>query len=118
MAISPVRRGSRNSGKSLPLRKPRDLHTDCPGAHLLSPGPVCVAPGYPLGIAFARASATELRDIQRHEALGNEPEPASKRVPDVSGKRARKAAVSEKLSLVIVDLLAHRSGRQTEPLCI
>jgi hypothetical protein len=40
---------------------------------------------------------------------------ASKWVSDVSDKSARKAAVSDRLSLVLVDLLGHGSSRQTEP---
>jgi hypothetical protein len=72
MAFSAVRRGSRKSGKYVPLAQLRDPDIHRPGTRLPRPGTVSIAVVHPLRAALVGARAAQLVDVQRHQAISNE----------------------------------------------
>lgn len=61
-------------GKAAALAQLRDLEIHPSGARLPCPGPISVAMVHPIGAALVRPGPTELVDVQRHEAVSDEPE--------------------------------------------
>jgi hypothetical protein len=82
--------GLQELGEARVLAQIRDHHVDPPGAGLPGSGPITAAVVHTVVAAFVRPGAAQLVDIQRHEAVGREPEHLGKQV-DVGCLRQKRA---------------------------